>query len=373
MKIPANRRGFACLSQSKKTTISTLDAKEAFEAECKRLENSRTPFVIWNSKLSHSGVVSYKSFENCYRSVKTSSLANLLNTEHFTNYILHTLVKEYKCCKSDDERCRKNDEAIDLLDNADYELFLKHTHQARMLNAAQSRKIARLSQKLAYYTQKRVFKSKKSGVYSMRVAFLTLTAPDSANPTAVNLAFNHFLDYLQRTANCVYVWKKELGEKSGNLHYHIIVNNFIPYYIVSWKWKRLLLAQGVQWTINEDGSESNSHSRIELPRNRRQTAHYIAKYLSKAYALPGQYGYISGHSSVLDELKEYVVSEGDFNLDELRALNASHRVIRRDHVSITCCDLLHVADIAPDLAAMFEDQYKIFSEKITLPQKFHEV
>ena len=371
MRLPNNRKGFSSFPTDKFESSYQATVKATFEQECERVESLRTPFVYWNSKLSHSGVISYKSYENVTRRLHASSLANLLNSQFYDNYILSTLIKEFKACPDGDSKCHKNDEAINLLDTNDYEIFLKHTHQARMLNPNQSRKVASLSKKLAYYTQKRIFKSNKSGVYSMRIAFLTLTAPSSADPKAICRAFNHFLDYLQRTANCIYVWKKELGEKSGNLHFHIIVNNFIPYYIISWKWKRLLLAQGVEWSLNENGADSDSHSRIELPRNKRQTAHYIAKYMSKAYALPGEFGYISGHSSILDDLKEYVLSEGDFPEDEITLLMSSHKVIRKDHVSIICCDLLSVKELCPTIGAIFEDQYKTFSDRITLPQKFH--
>lgn len=373
MKLPNNRRGCTITSPALLSQLNQSLAKKQFESELDRVEKIRGPVVYWNSKLSHSGIIGYKSFENTNRHHHAASLANLLNTNVYDNYILFTLTKEFKAAKNDDERCHINDNAIDLLDGSDYTKFLQHTHQTRLLNSAQSRKIASLSKKLAFYTQIRRFKSKKSGSYSMRVAFLTLTAPATANPLAVCKAFNHFLDYLQRTANCVYVWKKELGEASGNLHFHIIINNFIPYYIISWKWKRLLLAENVTWTLNADGVESNSHSRIELPRNRRQTAHYIAKYMSKAYGLPGEYGYISGHSSVLDELKEISLIENDAPPAEIKALCDHFKVIRKDFVSIICCDLLEVAELAPELSALFEKQYIEFSQRVTLPQKFHYV
>jgi len=371
MSIPSIRRGCKNFSAENNALAIAAKAKADFEAELLKVERVTGPVVFWNSKLSHSGLISYKSFENANRRLHASSLANLLNAQVFDNYILHTLIAEFKACLNDEKRSHVNDEACELLDKWEYEQFLKHTHQARCLNPAQSRKIASLSKKLAYYTQTRQFSSKKSGKYNMRVAFLTLTAPDTADPKAINAAFNHFLDYIQRTANCVYVWKKELGEKSGNLHYHLIINNFIPYYIISWKWKRLLLAQNVTWPSNADGADSNSHSRIELPRNRKQTAHYIAKYMSKAYALPGEFGYISGHSSILDNLKEFVLIEGDIPSNEIDYLNSHYKVIRKDYVSIICVDLLTIIKNCPYIGALFEDQYLSFSSTITLPQKFH--
>lgn len=359
MKIPSNRKGF-------KIPIPITEVPVLTEVT----DRVHGPIVYWNSKFTHSGVVGYKSFDNCNRSMNKNSLSNLLNNSNFGNYVINQLIKDFKACRNDDERSKINDQAIVLLDKNEYLVFLQHTKQARHLNHAQCRKIKTMSNKLAYYSQTRHFTSKKSGKYTMRIAFLTLTAPSSADPKAVNKAFHGFLDYLQRTANCVYVWKKELGERNGNLHFHVIINNFIPYYIVSWKWKRLLLAQDVKWTITESGADSDSHYRIELPRNKKQTAHYIAKYMSKAYDLPNEFGYISGHSSVLNELKEVVLIEGEYPEDEIRTLCNHFKVIKTDYVSIICADLLHVRKLCPLIGELFESQYVEFSQKITLPQRF---
>jgi hypothetical protein len=184
-------------------------------------------------------------------------------------------------------------------------------------------------------------------------------------------AFNHFLDYLRRTANAVFVWKKELGESGEKLHFHLMINNFIPFYIVSWKWKRLLINEGVSWPLNEKGIATDSHYRIELPRSRQKIGHYISKYMSKAYALPQEYGYISGHSKLLDTCAEIHIIESDLPLEELNRIMSSRKVIRSEFMSHVCVDLLHVKAIAPKIGALFEEQYIKFCETLTLPQKFY--
>jgi hypothetical protein len=175
---------------------------------------------------------------------------------------------------------------------------------------------------------------------------------------------------LRRTANCVFVWKKELGETGEKLHFHLMINNFIPFYIVSWKWKRLLINEGVSWPLNDKGIATDSHYRIELPRSRKKIGHYISKYMSKAYALPSDYGYVAGHSKLLDTCEEIRLIESDLPLDELNALCSCRKVIRSEFMSHVCVDLLHVKAIAPKIGALFEDQYIRFSETLTLPQKF---
>jgi len=287
------------------------------------------PIVYWNAKLSHNGVTVFKKFEGFTRRIHHHSLANLIHE-------------------------------------------VTHTNE-RTLSPAQSRKCKSYCNKLAYYSATRMFTSKKSGTHNMRVAFITLTTPKSATYAQSLAAFEKFLDYLRRTANCVFVWKKELGEQNRNLHYHILVNNFIPYYIISWKWKRLLLSEGVVWPTNEKGEHTDSHYRIELPRSKKLVGSYIAKYMSKAYALPRTFGYVFGHSAILDECKELTMTEGDEFWNELNDIARHSRKIGDDYVVHMCIDLLHVKAFAPGIGALFEKQYLSFCEALTMTQKFNTI
>jgi hypothetical protein len=330
------------------------------------------PLVYFNSKLSHSGITSYKVFEGIDRHRHPHSLLNLINRPASNNEDVSYLVELFRTCLNNDQRSSVIDQAIATLSYEDYQSFLSRTFLTRTLNPAQSHKIRSLCSKLSYYSATRKFSSKKSGSYSFKVAFLTLTAPATTEPAQMLNAFDHFLDYLRRTANCVFVWKKELGELGHSLHFHVMINNFIPYYIVSWKWKRLLINEGVQWPLNDKGIATDSHYRIELPRSKRKIGHYISKYMSKAYALPSDYGYISGHSKLLDTCAEIRLIESDIPLDELNKIYSCRKVIRSEFMSHVCVDLLHVKRIAPRIGALFEDQYLKFTEILTLPQKFYD-
>jgi hypothetical protein len=243
----------------------------------------------------------------------------------------------------------------------------------RNLNTQQSKKVKRYCSKLSYYSGVRVFKSKKSGIHKMRVAFLTLTAPEETTHKQFLKAFDHFLDYLRRTANCVFVWKKELGETNGKLHVHIMLNNFVPYYIVSWKWKRLLIAEGVAWKQNEKRKDTNSHTRIELPHSAEEIGHYMSKYMSKAFEMPKDCGYIWGKSKILDECKEGTFTESELNSDELENIKKVGKVVGDNYVTHVCVDLLKVKLIAPKIFDIFEQQYLTFTKLITLPLKFEYV
>ena len=331
------------------------------------------PLVYLNAKYSHTGITVFKKFEDCNHGSHANSLRNLINAAIYGNETLRYYIKEFNQSGSDDQRSYLIDQVINTLSPDEYLLFLEQVHIKRKLNKTQSRKCANYCKKLTYYTQTRNFKTKAGRSYNMKVAFLTLTAPEGTKPKQMLKAFDHFLDYLRRTANAYYVWKKEVGENSGKLHFHIILNNFIPYYIVSWKWKRLLIAEGVNWPVSSDAKDTNAHTRIELPRSPKMAAHYIAKYMSKAFDLPREYGYISGHSAILDELKEIVQDEGEYPCDELLKLIDLCHVFKDAFVTHISLNLLHVGKLCPRLGAIFEKQYLQFSEAITLPQKFNYV
>jgi hypothetical protein len=329
------------------------------------------PLVYRASKLTHTGVIGYRVFENCNKKVHRNSIANLLSSTLHGSDTLNWLISQYKACLVDYERDLINGQARSMLDQENFDRYLTFTRQHRLIAPNQSRKIRSLCQKLTYYSPTRVFSSKRSGKYKMKVAFITLTAPETAETSQILEAFKIFMDYLQRTANCNYVWKKELGEKSHMLHFHVLINNFIPYYLISWKWKRALISSGVAWPSGVNGVDSTSHYRIEMPRSKEQVAHYISKYLSKVYEMPGEYGYLYGHSSILSKLKEKTIYEGDIEEKEIPLLMAKSKVITKDHVTIICADLLNLDSNLPKLAALFEAQYKEFTELIGLPQKFH--
>lgn len=351
------------LSKADRKRISELKIKEGLlkqkasekyqGVEKKEFENAldRIAFSYYNYKLTHRGVVSYKGFENCSRRVKASSLNNLLNYNPYA--------PEGSCS------------SIPFDDNLGY--LSSERELKRHISEKQSREIKKYASKLCYYSGERKFESKKSGKYSFKVAFLTLTAPENVTTTQFLKAFELFLDYLRRTANCIYVWKKEFGKHGDNLHVHILINNFIPYYLVDWKWKRLLLSQGVIWPKNEKGEDTSSHYRIELPRNLKQAGHYISKYLGKVEYTPENVGYLWGKSKILAECKESVLIEGEIDNSELFTIFSKFKTVGSDFVKMCLVDLLKIDKICPVLFKIFEKQFYEFQSKLTLPQRFQYV
>lgn len=337
-----NRKGFFIPNKN------NSDPKKEFESQLQDIIEYNRSLVYHSYKLTHQGIINYKTYENCNRKNHHNSLSNLLN---------HNIVN------SNSQKANQYfDDSLGLapITIKDYRNF----------STVQSKQCRKMCDKLNYYSKKRKFSSRKSGKYTFKTAFLTLTTPENCTDIQSLAAFDHFLDYLRRTANCVYVWKKELGEKGNRLHYHIMINNFIPYYLVDWKWKRLLLNEGVEWPKNEKDEDTKSHYRIELPRNPKQTSSYISKYLVKEQLLPVEFGFIWGCSKILKELKEIVLTQGDLVTDELWNIAKRAKILVRDYVSMALTDLMKVKDLAPGIYQYFEKQFFEFQEKISLTQRF---
>jgi len=294
--------------------------------------------ITFSTKVSFSGITGFAKWEGDRRIMQNSSLRNLINADQILN-------------ESSNVQKEKT---------------------SRTMSSAQQRKMRKTAGKLAYYSATRKFENKKTGKkYNFKVAFLTLTAPASTQPEQFLAAFENFLSYLRRTANCVYIWKKELGEKGNKFHVHLLINNFIPYYIVSWKWQRLLMAEGIKWPINDKGKFTNAHTRIEIPHSKRQVNYYISKYMSKGNELPVEFGFIWGFSDLLKHCEEIVLDEGDYNKNEIHYLKKLYKVIEHDFFSHICCDPARIKKIAPDLYAEFRQRALEISYTVSLPQKFN--
>lgn len=329
VKIPNNRKGF------KKIEI----VKQVLEPESK-IKKASSMVVYGVSKITHTGVSSWKVFEGFNRKVSENSLNQLLPKIR--------------------ENQTKSDNTIE-------------PTKTRHLNEKQQREIKKAASKLSYYSKVRTFSSKKSGSFKIKISFLTLTAPDHVAPEIILKAFDTFLDYLRRTARAEYVWKKEIGTEGKHLHIHIALNQPIPYYIVAWKWKKALIGAGAFWKVNEKGKETNSHTRIEIPRSKKLIAHYIAKYMSKGHELPVDYGYIWGKSEGFENCKEEIFIEDFAKNTELLLLQNTFRTIKDQFITHTCVDIRLLKGIVPNLYELFERQFFDFQNKLCHEQKYHTI
>lgn len=80
-------------------------------------------------------------------------------------------------------------------------------------------------------------------IFNFKINFLTLTLPSSqVHPTSqiTNECFNQFLTEIrQRTKMENYVWRLEF-QGNGNLHYHIVTDTYIDYFLAQKIWNRII-------------------------------------------------------------------------------------------------------------------------------------
>ena len=87
----------------------------------------------------------------------------------------------------------------------------------------------------------------KKIIFNFKIGFLTLTLPTvQQHPTSfiTKNIFNQFLTEIrQRVKMQNYVWRLEF-QKNGNVHYHIVTDSYIDYYLALNIWNRCLSKYG---------------------------------------------------------------------------------------------------------------------------------
>jgi hypothetical protein len=100
-----------------------------------------------------------------------------------------------------------------------------------------------------YYLAKSKHVKTYSGVelYNFKISFITLTLPSkqrTCTKECNNLLLNTFLTEIrQRTKMTNYVWRLEF-QKNGNVHYHIVTDTYIDYYLLKKVWNKILKNNG---------------------------------------------------------------------------------------------------------------------------------
>lgn len=118
------------------------------------------------------------------------------------------------------------------------------------------------------------------------VNFITLTVSDNTkNYTAkqcYDLCLKPFLQWLQKTMHVsMYIWKSEL-QKRGQIHYHIITNQFIHYLHIRNKWNYLQRKARMLDGYFKSNKHYNANSTdVHAVYNMGDNLAYLLKYMSK--------------------------------------------------------------------------------------------
>lgn len=122
-----------------------------------------------------------------------------------------------------------------------------------------------------------------------RLAFITLTLPDDQQHSDSEIKdhmLQPFLYWLQRYYNCSYVWKAET-QINGNIHFHITIDQFVPWKSIRAKWNKIMSNHGY-CKIYQDGTndKGDSATQIKAVLNEKKCAKDIADYVAKKDMLP---------------------------------------------------------------------------------------
>lgn len=134
--------------------------------------------------------------------------------------------------------------------------------------------------------KKRVFSVKSQSSFNFKVAFITLTLPDTDmrvnNAAFTKQLLNPFLVYLRKYHQLKnYVWKMEY-QKNGKLHCHITIDTFVHWRDIRKVWNRLLLRNGYLSKFERAFGHSNPNSTdIHAIKKIKNLAAYLAKYMAK--------------------------------------------------------------------------------------------
>ena len=119
-----------------------------------------------------------------------------------------------------------------------------------------------------------------------QLGFLTLTVPDLTSNDQ-SLYYKNLLKPLLRSlagrfGKFEYVWKAEVQSR-GSIHYHVTLNQFIPYTYIRDKWNELLLTNGLMtdYCIKYQNENPNSID-IHSVRNISNLEAYLVKYCCKS-------------------------------------------------------------------------------------------
>ncbi len=120
--------------------------------------------------------------------------------------------------------------------------------------------------------------------FTFLLSFITLTLSSKqvhSDEEIKKFMLRPFLKWLERNGCAMYVWKAET-QANGNIHFHVTVNNFIHWKSIRAKWNKLQAAHGYHKVFTNGRAEIGLNSTdVHSVKNARQTAAYMAKYMSK--------------------------------------------------------------------------------------------
>jgi len=149
--------------------------------------------------------------------------------------------------------------------------------------------------------------NQKLFVKNFRLAFVTLTLPVKQFHTDNDIKKNclaPFIDNLCKTHSVTqYIWRAE-KQVNGNLHFHMIINAPIPFYMIRYQWNKQLNKLGyIDKFYLKHGHRNPPTEQIVAPKKIKNLQSYLTKYLTKTQGLNQVQGKNYGISQNLRSFK----------------------------------------------------------------------
>lgn len=187
---------------------------------------------------------------------------------------------------------------------------------------------------------------------SKKIGFVTLTLPStqihSDNVIKAN-CLNHFLIELSSKFGVKdYVWRAE-KQKNGNIHFHILIDKWIPYLSIRKIWNRITDKLDYVKEFAKKHNHSNPNSTdVHNLKKVKNIYNYISKYCSKvndSQAIQGRIWFASSSLSNISNLTTDIDCELHFEIKKIIELHQPH-IIKDEHFVVVCLAVPYI-DLSP--------------------------
>jgi len=236
-----------------------------------------------------------------------------------------------------------------------------------------------ISWMLFFSRHKTVFSRKDNRRFTFLLSFITLTLSSKqlhSDEYIKKFMLRPFLKWLERNGCAMYVWKAE-AQANGNIHFHVTVNNFIHWMSIRKKWNKLQHAHGYHKVFTEGREDIGMNSTdVHSVRNAKQTAAYMAKYMTKNEA--GRRliaGKVWGCSASLCKISCILDEHSSSDMDELVNWleNNGQLLLSDEYMRVYTHEHLKFVKLPPVLAKMTRPILEHRSEMIACQKLLIEV
>lgn len=259
------------------------------------------------------------------------------------------------------------------------------------LNA--KRKLNKAIEYLLYLSaEKKVYNRLTRKTFSFKVAFITLTLSSQQVHTDNEIRkklLNQMLVELRRYYNVKnYVWRAE-KQKNGNIHFHIIIDRFIPWYELRNRWNRIQNKLGYvdrfqeriraqKKVTKEKFNNPNSidiHSLYRVKNIKKYLSKYLSKNVTNAEKLTEEEkskllvkGRLWGANQELSNVKgARVLVDREIESELIKLIESDNsKVLNEDYYSIIFIDITKLSKKDyPNLISEFEKYVENTFERTT--------